>query len=192
MLSIRSRKLIQEHGYKVYEGSETYGLTVLVADTILDDEQAQKTVDILNYVLRSLAGEAADLIAIQRKDSSTFIQVSWDSTKSRSDDIGLRIQEIQDSLSLYFCTGTPIRTTNRAGAGTKGTRLIEAVLPNVEGICLLVKKYPVPTMVFREFHVKFHILDSEGKIVITKQHKIELEVQDDLLFRLHVLPLEVQ
>jgi hypothetical protein len=45
---------------------------------------------------------------------------SFDYTKSRRDDFYLALEEVD--LAGALAVGTPIRTTNRAGVGTAGTR----------------------------------------------------------------------
>jgi hypothetical protein len=113
-----------------YDGRETYNLVARIPK-ILDDSEVTRTVDILNYVLTTVGGEGATLREAIRRGGLTYVIVDWDSTKSSSDDLGLRAEQLRDDFAGYIQYGTPIRSTNRAGAGTKGTRLISGLdLPN--------------------------------------------------------------
>ena len=48
-----------------------------------------------------------------------------DLTKSPSDDVGIALDELPDHL----VNGSRIRTTDKAGPGTKGTRAVEGIGP---------------------------------------------------------------
>jgi hypothetical protein len=109
-----------------YDGSETYKLIIKV-DGLLDDEEVERSVGILGYALSPVRGEEVLLDSVTRKKTTTYIKVNWDSTKSRSDDLGDRIFEIRHNFSDYMKEGTPIRTTDRAGKGTRGTRLLSGI-----------------------------------------------------------------
>lgn len=50
--------------------------------------------------------------------------LSADTTKCRHDDLG----DALPGIWPHFRLGSPIRKTNRAGAGTKGTRAVEGLL----------------------------------------------------------------
>ena len=63
----------------------------------------------------------------KRTQWSTTLIFSYDSTKSRRDDpdfLGAFIRAVE-----YIHNGTPIRKTDRAGVGTKGTSLVKGIGP---------------------------------------------------------------
>lgn len=81
----------------------------------------------IGYALAStLAGEGlSDPETVQFGVSSTRITYSYDATKSRRDD-----PDYEGALRLageMLMTGSPVRKTNRAGANTAGTRLVEGI-----------------------------------------------------------------
>lgn len=55
-----------------------------------------------------------------------------DSTKSCSDDIIIAFEEFYALLDIMVREGSPVRKTNNAGPGTKGTRLIEGLDEDVK------------------------------------------------------------
>lgn len=79
--------------------------------------------DCLNYALReTLCGE--DIYtprdSYNEVDNETILTYGYDSTKSRRDD-----PDFKNAFGIafaYILHGTPVRKTDRAGAGTKGTR----------------------------------------------------------------------
>lgn len=105
--------------------TDFYGFTVVVEDR-LGGEGVDNVASIVGYAFRELAGEACDLAGSSHKNDTTEIMIFWDSTKSASDDIGLRLPGVIENLETYLLEGTPVRKTNRAGVGTRGTRLVES------------------------------------------------------------------
>lgn len=61
---------------------------------------------------------------VQFRGPFSFV-VSADATKSASDDTGVAFERFHDQLPELLLDGSPIRKTDRAGAGTRGTRLVE-------------------------------------------------------------------
>lgn len=55
-------------------------------------------------------------------ETGRLFVVSWDLTKSRRDDVAWTLTDLETGLEAMLITGTPVRTTDRAGVGTKGTR----------------------------------------------------------------------
>jgi len=106
--------------------TDFYSFTVVVHER-LGGEGVDNVASIVGYAFRALAGEPCDLTGSAHVNTTTEISISWDSTKSGSDDIGARLPEVIENLKTYLEHGTPIRTTNRAGEGTKGTRLVESM-----------------------------------------------------------------
>jgi hypothetical protein len=101
----------------------------------LNEEEISRLSGCLGYALRqTLAGEdlsepSGFLLSTFPADGrqATILEYAYDSTKSRRDDpdYALAFELAQE----YVFSGSPIRTTDRAGAGTKGTRLVEGIAP---------------------------------------------------------------
>lgn len=101
----------------------------------LNEEEVNRLSGCLGYALRqTLAGEdlskpSVFLLSAFPADGRqvTVLEYTYDSTKSRRDDpdCALAFALAQE----FIFSGSPIRTTNRAGAGTKGTRLVEGIAP---------------------------------------------------------------
>ena len=92
------------------------------ADRELTDAEVQHFAQILGYSLRSTL--ATEPLAQPERDTLFSFIVSIDTTKSRRDDVGLAFEEFHDRLPGMVRDGSPIRTTNRSGPGTAGTRLV--------------------------------------------------------------------
>lgn len=86
---------------------------------------------LVGYAYRAeVRGEAMDLPA---QDTPYSFIVGADTTKSRSDDLGQALQRFEAALPALLRDGSPVRTTDRAGAGTKGTRLVPGLRdPNLK------------------------------------------------------------
>jgi len=72
-----------------------------------------------------LAGEDLSEPEVREMNHGMKLSYYYDSTKSRRDDPDYF--EAFEKALLYINEGTPVRTTNRAGIGTKGTRLVEGI-----------------------------------------------------------------
>lgn len=84
----------------------------------------------LGYALSAtLAGEwLSDPIEVTSPNElypATVLEYYYDSTKSRRDD--LHNDEAEELARKYIDEGTPTRKTDRAGKGTKGTRLVRGL-----------------------------------------------------------------
>lgn len=103
-----------------------------VADRPISDEEMARMGQLVGYVWAAkVRGEAVgDPV---RVDERSFV-VPADSTKSRRDDLGQALGEFEQSLPATLREGSPVRSTNRAGAGTAGTRLVEGVGPVSVGV----------------------------------------------------------
>ena len=89
----------------------------------LSDDDMQKAAQLLGYAYRAeVRGEP---LGDPERDSPYSFVVYADTTKSSSDDLGIALEGFEESLPEMFADGSPIRKTDRAGAGTKGTRLVE-------------------------------------------------------------------
>ena len=99
----------------------------------LNEEEVSRLLGCLGYALRqTLAGEdlsepSGFLLSKFPADGRqvTVLEYAYDSTKSRRDDpdFALAFAVAQE----FIFSGSPIRTTNRAGVGTKGTRLVDGI-----------------------------------------------------------------
>jgi hypothetical protein len=98
----------------------------------------------LGYALREqLAGEPLSDYRFEVKDKRiTVLEYYYDATKSQRDDPDFI--EAFRKAEQYILEGTPIRKTDRAGRGTKGTRLVEGV----------GKTFPKDVNVEIEFYVR--------------------------------------
>jgi hypothetical protein len=93
------------------------------ANRPLSDDEMGKMAGLMGYAYRAtIAGEP---IGGPMRDSPYSFVVSSDMTKSSRDDLGMGLEDFEDILPAMFEHGSPIRKTDRAGAGTKGTRLFE-------------------------------------------------------------------
>lgn len=95
------------------------------ADRPLTDAEVTRFAQIVGYAWASKVRGESLLQPVRDGEASFYLFA--DSTKSRRDDLGLAMQEFENTLSTYVYEGSPIRTTNRAGTGTKGTRLVEPI-----------------------------------------------------------------
>lgn len=112
--------------------TDFYGIRV-VAGRRLDAEEVSRLSGCLGYALRQvLAGEDLSEPYVCYLHNTpgdrlqvTLLEYSYDSTKSRRDD-----PDFEAAFELardFIFSGSPVRQSNRAGAGTKGTRLVEGI-----------------------------------------------------------------
>ncbi len=96
-------------------------------DRPLTNDERSLVAGAIGYAYRAtVAGEPMGWPEV---DSPYSLVISADTTKTRRDDLGIALEEFEDRLPEIIEEGSPIRTTNRAGEGTKGTRLVEGVGP---------------------------------------------------------------
>jgi len=108
---------------KVYPG-EPYAIR-LQANRPLTDDEAQQVAGAMGYAYRAtVAGEP---LGMPERDTPYSFVVGADTTKSARDDLGMALEEFEDTLPTMISEGSPVRKTDRAGAGTKGTRLVEGM-----------------------------------------------------------------
>lgn len=97
-------------------------------DRLLCDAEVFRAAGCIGYALRqTLHGESlSEPERIKRKgDGRTIVRFSYDSTKGQADD-----PSDAEAFALahrYLNEGSPVRTTDRAGAGTAGTRLCDGL-----------------------------------------------------------------
>lgn len=97
----------------------------LEANRPLTDDEMQRAAQLLGYsYATTVRGENMDE---PHRDSDRSFVVAADTTKSRSDDLGEAMWHFENNLPDMMRNGSPVRTTDRAGAGTKGTRLVEGL-----------------------------------------------------------------
>lgn len=117
----------QEVGYD-YNGSDFYTLRVEFSRTLTATEISRVS-GCIGYAFKArIRGEElSDPTPIFADNGSprTILEYSYDSTKTRSDDPDFFAAF--DEAETYMQLGTPIRATDRAGRGTKGTRLVEGI-----------------------------------------------------------------
>lgn len=96
----------------------------------LSDEEIDRVSGCLGYAFRAaLAGEGLSSAEVEISDlTGMVLEWGYDSTKCRRDD-----PDFAAAFALakqYIGEGTPVRKTDRAGAGTRGTRLVEGIGPS--------------------------------------------------------------
>jgi len=108
---------------KVFPG-EPYAIR-LQANRPLTDDEARHVAGAMGYAYRStVAGEP---LGMPQRDTPYSFVVSADTTKSARDDLGMALEAFEDMLPTMIDEGSSVRKTDRAGAGTKGTRLVEGM-----------------------------------------------------------------
>jgi hypothetical protein len=107
---------------------EDFSEIMLVIEPPLTQDEISRASGCLGYALREvLAGEDLSDPQVGASHSRVKLTFYYDSTKSRRDDPDHFAAF--EKAARYISEGTPVRTTNRAGAGTKGTRLVEGIGP---------------------------------------------------------------
>lgn len=93
----------------------------------LSHEEISRLSGCIGYALRvHIAGEdLSDPVAIVYHAGMTTVSYWYDSTKSQRSDRD--VQGALEQAAEMIRTGTPVRKSNRAGAGTAGTRLVEGL-----------------------------------------------------------------
>ena len=97
----------------------------LQANRPLTDDEARHVAGAMGYAYRAtVAGEP---LGMPQRDTPYSFVVSADTTKSARDDLGVALEAFEDMLPTMIDEGSSVRKTDRAGAGTKGTRLVEGM-----------------------------------------------------------------
>ena len=110
--------------YAEHQATEFYHLRV-TSDRPLDDETAHQLFGLIAYAFRAnLRGES---LGTPHRDGPNRWIVSYDITKSRSDDWLAHLDEALAAARRFAVEGTPVRTSGRAGP--IGSRLIEGIGP---------------------------------------------------------------
>jgi hypothetical protein len=99
----------------------------------ISDKEMLQAAQLIGYQYAStVRGEPMDRPV---RDSPYSFVIAADTTKSPSDDLGRAIEDFERGLQHTLQYGSPKRTTDRAGAGTKDTRLVQGLgnyAPNLE------------------------------------------------------------
>lgn len=87
---------------------------------ILDDEEVMNAAGCVGYAVKQHSGENAtgDPYEISRRSGNTYFNVD---IYRDMEDYSHFFYDVED----YLREGSPKRTTNRSGSGTKGTRLVK-------------------------------------------------------------------
>lgn len=100
----------------------------LTFNRILNEKERLFVEQIIGYLSRQAmkmpSGEVPEFDWLW---SGQGLVVDMDTTKTYSDDISDGFDVFWEKLPVMLAEGSPIRVTNRAGPGTKGTRLIEPI-----------------------------------------------------------------
>jgi hypothetical protein len=116
-------------------GSAAFTEIRILADRHLTDAEVSQVSGCLGYALtETLRGEELSLPTVARygegADGITDLRYRYDSdTSIRTAPDHRRAFEV---ASVYLVQGTPVRTTDRAGIGTRGTRLVEGLNDGTE------------------------------------------------------------
>jgi hypothetical protein len=101
---------------------------MMVIDGHLTEAEISRASGCLGYALKEvLAGEDLSEPEVRESINCMRFIFYYDSTKSRRDDPDL--MQAFEKAERYIEEGTPVRKTNRAGYGTRGTRLVEGIGP---------------------------------------------------------------
>lgn len=102
---------------------DTPGVMRFQANRVLTDADIQRFAGLVGYAYRAeVRGEP---MGAPFRDSPYSFTIGTDMTKSQSDDLGMALECFEESLHGMVAEGSPERKTDRAGEGTRGTRLVE-------------------------------------------------------------------
>jgi hypothetical protein len=88
----------------------------------LSNTDMDRAAQIVGYIYpATVAGER---LGNPVRDTPNSFTLSADITKSRRDDVDQALSEFEQHLPEMFKDGSPVRTIDHTGAGTRGTRLI--------------------------------------------------------------------
>ena len=85
----------------------------------LTDQEMQRMAQLVGY--QYAAEVRGEPFSDPLRDSPFSFVIAADTTKARSDDLGAALERFEAGLDHIVQAGSPVRTTNRAGEGTKGT-----------------------------------------------------------------------
>lgn len=121
---------------------DDFDVVAVTVSRRLSSAEVQQVAGCLGYALARMNGEAlGDPKSVVKHGECTTLSFFFDSTKCHRNSYSF--EEAFADAAQYICEGTPVRRTNRAGAGTAGTRLVEGI-----GACVVtfeVDVDPEPT-----------------------------------------------
>lgn len=97
------------------------------ADRQLTNKEMRQMASLVGYGQRSHLRGAESLSPRIVRDGPNSFVVYQDATKTFSDDSGAAYDRFEEALPDLMREGSPVRKTDRAGVGTRGTRLLEGV-----------------------------------------------------------------
>ena len=89
----------------------------------LTDQEIQKMAQLVGY--QYAAQVRGERFSDPLRDSPFSFVIAADTTTTRSGDLSAALARFEAGLDDIVQAGSPVRTTNRSGAGTKGTRLVD-------------------------------------------------------------------
>ena len=92
-------------------------------------ENSAQVAGLISYYIAAAGKMRGDGVYPSSPDEHGGVWIYVDLTKSRSDDYGISmdVYQSENSIQDLLTEGSPVRKTNRAGAGTKGTRAVEGI-----------------------------------------------------------------
>jgi len=125
-------RVTDEHGHQTLYQRRRYGVYPdypyamrFQANRPISDAEMHRAAQLVGYAYRSTVN--GESIGSPVRDSPFSFAISTDTTKSRHDDVGDALANFEDRLPAMLIEGSPVRSTNRAGAGTQGTRLVDGI-----------------------------------------------------------------
>lgn len=138
------------------EEFSTITLTLDCRLSLAEAGQAAQAAGCLGYALARMNGESLGEPESVTFGDETVLEFLFDSTKCHRSSYSF--EEALTQAAWYIMDGTPIRSTNRAGPGTMGTRLIDGlgdvpVSIALDGVTVLDTGAPIPTGIMRRVNV---------------------------------------
>lgn len=134
---------------------------------ILDDVELRQAGGCIGYAVKQLTGENAtsDPYDVFRVAGTTTFTVNfgveiWESEQ----------EDFLDLVDTYLSEGSPIRTTNRSGSNTAGTRLVDGM-----GVRCVIEIL-MPESVLRHIEIKVN-----GLIAVSQEYMAEVGNENDAL-----------
>ncbi|OLV20130.1 hypothetical protein [Deinococcus marmoris] len=123
--------------------AEDFDTVTVRVGRILTEAEVAQVGGCLGYALRvHVAGEdLGDPESVAYQGGQTIIRYFFDSTKAQRSDPDP--QHAFQVAAEFIFDGTPIRSSNRSGPNTAGTRLIQGIGP--VALAFSVNEYPEPT-----------------------------------------------
>lgn len=91
----------------------------------LTEHDSDKIASIVGYAFKLAFRPQYGSVEVGDADSPYSVLLDADTYYSQTSDFRKGVQKFEEHLSVMMQEGTPLRTTERAGPGTKGTRLVK-------------------------------------------------------------------